>query len=230
MLERAQQGANEGLWLRAERQTGGRGRLARPWQSPPGNLYASTLVRLRPSDPPAHSLAFVAALAAFDSIAPYLETAADNRPMLKWPNDILVDGAKLSGILLERQADAVVVGFGINIAAAPDIPGRSVICLHDAGGPSSLTADMLITSIAAIFADRLALWRGGGLATLLARWCDHAHMQGSELAVTLANGEMIHGQFDGLEADGALRLRAGGGQTVVVTAGDVELVRPMQPL
>ena len=228
MLVRAKQGAREGLWLRAERQSGGHGRLARPWQSPLGNLYTSTLVRVGDGDPPAHTLAFVSGLALFDSIAPMLSKETGLAPMLKWPNDVLVDGAKLSGILLERQGDAVVIGFGVNVAIAPQIEGRSVTCLHQAGAPSSLTADMLVHDLAGVFRERLAEWRGGGLAALLARWSDHAHKRGTALKVTMSSGETVHGEFDGLESDGTLRLCRPGGSPMTITAGDVELVRPVQ--
>src|SRR5436853_1339519 len=95
----AREGAAEGLWLRAERQTGGRGRQGREWHSPAGNLYASTLVRLRPADPPAPTLALVAAVALHEVASAF---AGGARIEIKWPNDLMVGGAKLSGILLER--------------------------------------------------------------------------------------------------------------------------------
>src|SRR5690606_6236394 len=107
MLALAQAGASEGLWLRAERQTLGKGRQGKAWESPPGNLYASTLIRLRPSDPPAATLALVAAVALEEAVSVFLPA----RAAIKWPNDLLIDGAKLSGILLERAADAVVIGI-----------------------------------------------------------------------------------------------------------------------
>src|ERR1700743_1737413 len=93
----ARHGAAEGLWLRAERERAGRGRQGRAWESPPGNLFASTLVSVRPGEPAAPTLALVAAVALAEASEAYGVTA-----MLKWPNDLLVDGAKLSGILLER--------------------------------------------------------------------------------------------------------------------------------
>src|SRR3954462_4800737 len=117
----AREGAAEGLWLRAERQTGGRGRQGREWHSPPGNLYASTLVRLRSGDPPAPTLALVAAVALHEVASAF---AAGAKIEIKWPNDLMVGGAKLSGILLERLEDAVIVGFGVNLADHPDETAR----------------------------------------------------------------------------------------------------------
>jgi BirA family biotin operon repressor/biotin-[acetyl-CoA-carboxylase] ligase len=131
LLELARGGAEDGLWLRAVRQTAGRGRLGREWSSPEGNLYASTLVRLRPSDPPAASLALVAAVALQETVSTFLvagicqgTTDASATLVLKWPNDLLLADAKLSGILLERTGDAVIVGYGVNIAHHPDLPDR----------------------------------------------------------------------------------------------------------
>ncbi len=96
---RAREGAAEGLWIRAERQTGGRGRQGRDWRSPPGNLYASTLVRLREGDPPAATLALVAAVALHEAAA---GIAPQSAIRIKWPNDLMLDGAKLAGSRRER--------------------------------------------------------------------------------------------------------------------------------
>src|SRR5207244_12657349 len=125
MLELARSGAAEGLWLRAERQTGGKGRQGRAWASPEGNLYVSTLVRVRPGEPPAATLALVAAVALEEAVSVFLRDPGEGRDLrpdsaaargpglrrgdglvIKWPNDILIHGAKLSGILLERAEDA----------------------------------------------------------------------------------------------------------------------------
>ena len=127
----AREGAPEGSWLRAGRQTGGKGRQGRAWQSPPGNLYASTLVRVRPEDPPAPTLALVAAVALHEVIEIYAPAV-----QIKWPNDLLFDGAKLAGILLEREGDAVIVGFGVNLAGHPDSldrPATSLAAAHPLG-------------------------------------------------------------------------------------------------
>src|SRR4051812_41467223 len=109
-------GAPEGSWLRAERQSGGRGRQGRAWDSPTGNLPASPLVRLQPGDPPPPSLALAAAIALHEVAAVF---APEAELIVKWPNDLLAGGAKLAGILLEREGEAVVIGFGVNLAAAP---------------------------------------------------------------------------------------------------------------
>ena len=122
LLELARSGAVEGLWLVAERQTAGRGRQGRTWESPPGNLYASTLVRLRRDDPSAPGLALVAAVALHEVVAAVLTGGRRGGLLLKWPNDLLLDGAKLAGILLERADDAVVIGVGVNAQHHPALP------------------------------------------------------------------------------------------------------------
>src|SRR3954470_18965169 len=121
----AREGAPEGIWLRADRQTGGKGRQGRAWHSPPGNLHASTMVRLQPGDPPPPTLALVAAVALHETVRSHAPAAR-----IKWPNDLLVDGAKLAGILLERQSDTVILGFGVNLTHRPEGLDRPAISLE----------------------------------------------------------------------------------------------------
>jgi BirA family biotin operon repressor/biotin-[acetyl-CoA-carboxylase] ligase len=216
----AREGAEEGLWLRAERQSGGRGRQGREWRSPEGNLYASTLVRLRPGDPPAPSLALVAAVALYEVAAAFAPGAA---MAIKWPNDLLAGGAKLSGILLEREGEAVVVGFGVNLAAHPeDIvrPATSIAALTGGAPEPGAFLDVL----AGAFARWLGRWRGEGLAPVRAAWLAAAHPRGTALSTRIAGGAAVEGLFDGLDHDGALRLRLADGTIEIVHAGDVFLI------
>jgi len=208
----ARDGAPEGLWLRAERQTGGKGRQGRAWDSPAGNLHASTLVRLQPGDPPAPTLALVAAVALHQAIRPHAPEAR-----IKWPNDLLVHGAKLAGILLERQGDAVILGFGVNLAHHPEGLERSTASLVGLG-PAAPDPDGFLIDLAEALARWIARWRGEGLAPIRARWLERAHPVGSALT---ANGE--EGLFEGLDAEGALLLRRAGGSVETIRAGDVFL-------
>ena len=215
MLALAREGAPEGLWVRAERQSGGRGRHGRDWHSPPGNLYASTLIRLQAGDPPAATLAMVAAVALHEVVHAY---APEGRVSIKWPNDLLAGGAKLSGILLERSDDAVIIGFGVNLAHYPEGLGRPVTSLKELVGGAP-DAEPFLETLAASFARWLGRWRSEGLAPIRNRWLLAAHPVGTALATS--EGE---GMFDGLDENGALRLRLADGSTRVIHAGDVFLI------
>jgi len=209
----ALEGAVEGLWLRAERQTGGKGRLGRAWVSPPGNLYASSLVRIQPGDPPAPTLALVAVVALHEVASIYAPGV-----QIKWPNDLLFDGAKLAGILLERLEDAVVIGFGFNLAHVPeglDRPATSLKLLAGMAPEPAPFTEILAES----FGRWLARWRSEGLAPVRRQWLAAAHPLGT--ALRTQDGE---GLFDGLDADGALRLRLADGSLRLIHAGDVFLI------
>ncbi len=220
VLALAAAGAAEGLWLRAEQQTGGRGRMGRDWISPPGNLYVSTLVRLRPGDPVAATLGFVAAVALHEIAVFY---APDAVMQIKWPNDVMANGAKLSGILLERTGDAVVVGIGVNLVSHPDLPDRKTTSLAALTGIAP-DAGFFLEGLTDAFQRLLSSWRGAGLPALLDRWRCAAHAVGTALKVSLSDGTAIDAFYDGLSDDGALRLRLADGTVRVIHAGDVFLV------
>jgi BirA family biotin operon repressor/biotin-[acetyl-CoA-carboxylase] ligase len=138
--------------------------------------------------------------------------------MLKWPNDVLLLGRKLAGILLERSADRVIIGFGVNLASAPELPYRKCASLSGRIAPDSF-APLLADS----FARLLQLWRTSASPFLAQAWLARAHPIGTRLAVHAGTDEAISGRFDGLEPDGALRLRRDDGTLDIVRAGDVEL-------
>lgn len=218
MLALAEQGAAEGSWLRAGRQTGGRGRMGRSWDSPDGNLYCSTLVRVAASDPAPHTLALVAANAVHALIAPLCAGEA----RIKWPNDILVDGAKIAGILLERVGDAIVIGIGVNVTAHPtglDRPATSLMAQR----ANEATADALLHRLATLFAHWLGIWRAQGLEPVRAHWLLNAHGSGTPMRVVLPDGEVVHGTFDTLDRHGMLILRLANGRSRAIHAGDVIL-------
>jgi BirA family biotin operon repressor/biotin-[acetyl-CoA-carboxylase] ligase len=207
--------AVEGDWLMALTQEAGKGRQGRNWVSAQGNFYGSTLVHLGDSDPPAQSLSLVAGLALAEAI----DAAAPGKSlMLKWPNDLMLLGKKVAGILLERSGDRVVVGFGVNLATAPEFPGRKSASLAGAIAPKAFAP-----LLAASFARLLGLWRSSGPGLIGQAWLARAHPIGAELTVHAGPGDAISGRFDGLEPDGALRLRRDDGSLEVVRAGDVEL-------
>jgi BirA family transcriptional regulator, biotin operon repressor / biotin---[acetyl-CoA-carboxylase] ligase len=208
--------ALEGEWLVAAVQERGRGRQNRGWESPSGNFHGSTLVRLRESDPPAAQLALAAGLALIRAV----EAAAPATGlMLKWPNDLLLGRAKLAGILLERQGERVVAGFGVNLALAPKVEGRETAAL----APVALVSpEAFAPLLAASFARELARWRDDP-ASVAALWLESAHPVGTPLAVHAGPEERIEGRFAGLAEDGALRLLLPGGEERRIHAADVVL-------
>lgn len=209
----------EGFWLVADRQTAGRGRQGREWFDGHGNFMGSTVVYPADRDPPAPTLALVAGLAAYEAALGFCPDPAELK--LKWPNDLMLSGAKLAGILLERQMGAVIVGIGVNLAVAPDLPDRPTAALSHFG--PSPDRDHFASLLAASFATELERWRIYGLEPLLRRWESAAHPKGTALSVHEQSEGIIHGQFDGLVADGSLRLRLADGSTRAIHAGDVTL-------
>ncbi len=220
VLALARAGAPEGLWLRAERQIGGRGRQGREWESPPGNLHASPLVLLRRGEPPAPTLALVAAVALHETVSALAPAAG---VQIKWPDDLLAGGAKLAGVLLVRQDSCVVVGFGVNLAEHPEAtlrPATSLAAL-DAGAPEP---GQFLDALAAAFARWLARWRSEGLAPVRAAWLAAAFPRGTALSTHTASGAWVEALFDGLDESGALRLRLADGTRQIIHAGDVFLI------
>jgi BirA family transcriptional regulator, biotin operon repressor / biotin---[acetyl-CoA-carboxylase] ligase len=212
--------AHDGDWLIADIQDAGRGRMGRAWVSPPGNLHASGLVRLKPDDPAAPTIALVAAVALHDSI---MHVAPGLPLILKWPNDLMIGGAKLSGILLERSGDAVIVGIGVNLAHHPDTLDRPVTSVAAQGvvAPAPVAFMAVLADYFALWIER---WRHQGLPVIRAAWLARAHPPGTALAAASGDRERIDGLFAGLTDDCALRLRLADGTIRVIHAGDVFMI------
>ena len=177
-------------------------------------------MRLRSGDPPAATLALVAAVALHELVSAYAGGEAID---IKWPNDLLHQGAKLSGVLLERQADAVIIGFGVNLSDHPEDVARPATSLRAITGFAP-NADLFLDDLVAAFARWLGRWRSEGLAPVRAKWLEAAHPVGTPLSTSLAGGEPVDGLFDGLDDSGALRLRLADGSLHVIHAGDVFLI------
>jgi BirA family biotin operon repressor/biotin-[acetyl-CoA-carboxylase] ligase len=227
-LRRAGQGEASGFWVRAARQETGKGRAGRRWASPEGNLHASLLIRPRVPLATALQLSLLAGIAAFDAIsrlASSIDTARDLR--LKWPNDILLGGAKLGGILLESATNssadmpAIVIGTGINLAYAPKNLGRPAASLAAAG--VAVTPEQAFTALARTTAEWIERWRNGtGFATIRAGWLERAQPLGGAISVKLG-GDSVSGTFLGIDEAGALRLSLPSGEERRITAGDVAI-------
>ena len=204
----------------AKRQTAGRGRRGRSWMSEPGNLFVSLL--LKPDCPLAQAaqLSFVSALVVSDVL---IRAGAGDRVALKWPNDVLVDGAKICGILLEAtstgaRTEAVVVGIGLNIASHPgDTPYPATDFRH--AGLDDVDADQALTLLLEAFELRYAAWRDRGFTAVRADWLVRAYRLGQDIQVRL-DGETVTGRFAELDETGALVVETAAG-TRHITAGDV---------
>lgn len=218
----AEAGAPEGTLVWAHSQRKGRGRRGRNWQSPPGNLFFSLLLRPDCAPAVAAQVSFVAAVALGDALRPLLPPAA--RVGLKWPNDVLVNGAKIAGILLESDIDVggatawLVLGIGVNVRHRPDGVPYPATALAETG--CSADAATLLAGFAERFADRYGRWRHAGFAETRAAWTSSAHGLGAAATVRLAQ-RTIEGQAVGMDEDGALLLQAGDGTTHRIAAGEV---------
>ena len=209
----------EGEWLVADRQTAGKGRLGRAWNDGLGNFMGSTVVRPGQGDPPFASLALLAGLSVHEAIASLLP---DPSPLwLKWPNDLLLSGSKVAGILLEMIAGTVIVGIGVNLRVAPHVEGRAVAALCDHG--VDISRDDFANVLARAFALELERWRSAGLAPMLRRWQSAAHPKGTRLTVLPPGEEAIEGGFAGLTQEGNLLLSLDDGSVRTIHAGDVLL-------
>lgn len=207
----------EGDWLVADRQTAGRGRQRREWFDSAGNFMGSTVVHRRPGDPEQPSLALVAGLALQAVVPP--EAGA----LLKWPNDVMIGTAKLAGILLEREGDAVIVGIGVNLVCAPRLADRETVALSDiATAPGR---DAFAATLARQFAVEIERWRNFGVAPIVRRWQGAAHPLGTPLHVGEPGETPLEGTFAGLTDDGALLLRLADGGTRAVHAGEVRFAQ-----
>jgi BirA family biotin operon repressor/biotin-[acetyl-CoA-carboxylase] ligase len=209
-------GAVEGDWLVALDQLAGRGRHGRRWESRAGNFLGSTIILLRDGDPPAASLSLAAGIAlirAVEAVAPAAGL------ILKWPNDLLMGQGKLAGILLERSDDRIVAGFGVNLAAAPELDERATAALSSV---ALVTPQSFAPVLAGAFSRALDMWRTDS-KRLTTSWMESAHPIGSTIRVHNGAGESREGKFAGLDGDGALRLILADGSERVIRAGDVTL-------
>lgn len=218
-------GAEAGLVLRSDLQTAGRGRRGRNWVSEPGNLYVSILLRPMKSPAEAATLGFVAAIALGRLLRAILPV-----PVLhKWPNDVLVDGRKISGILLESggvtggKVDWLVLGIGVNLRHHPAEGLYPTTDLQAAGGPH-LTPDQALDLLLGEFRPLYERWVADGFAGLRAEWLSHCTGLGETVLARL-DREEVSGRFDDIDADGTLIMALADGSARRIAAGDIFLVQ-----
>jgi len=213
------------LWIWSARQSQGRGRGGREWVSQPGNLFASLLIGLNCPLRVASQLALVAGIVAFDTIAKLIAYEGRSEVLLKWPNDVLLAGEKVAGMLLENvggtneNRSVVVIGTGINLASYPENLPQPAVSLATYG--MTVTPADALEALAASTVEWLDRWgEGACFPTIRRAWLDRAGPTGRPLTVRVGSQE-AEGVYGGLDADGALRLLMPGGGEYRVTAGDV---------
>lgn len=218
----AASGAATPVWIRADRQTAGRGRRGRSWETPGGNLAATLL--LTPDKPAGEcaQLSFVTAIAVAETVA---ACAPNAEIKVKWPNDVLADGRKIAGILLESASGAgaaplwLAIGIGINLAHFPEgteFPATSIAALTGKAPSAHDTLGHLATH----FAKWYDIWRAQGFSPIRDGWLARAAKLGERIRARLTNEE-AHGVFEGIDETGALILRENAGKTRLIAAGDV---------
>ena len=214
----------EGAVVWAARQDSGRGRNGRSWVSEAGNLYCSILIRPRCRPPVAATLGFVAALAVAETVSAY---APREEVRIKWPNDVLIGGAKVAGILIEADldiagiVDALVIGIGINVAHAPPssatrYPTTSLRARMGDAGPEPVE---VLERLCESLGNLLDLWRREGFGPVRDLWLARARGLGESIAIATGD-DVVNGVFEGLDDDGALVLRCKDGARRI-SAGDV---------
>lgn len=223
-LRRAAAGEEGGLWVWAPAQTGGRGRLGRQWESESGNLFTSFLLRPDCEIKAAAQLAFVAGLALHTAAADLANGDIHVDFRLKWPNDLLCNGSKVGGILLESVNDAarglaVIIGVGLNLASHPentDFPATS-LAQHDINATPAAALEHLAQAC-----DKwLGIWRNGsGFADIRGAWMKASLPAGSSIQVRLSD-RTVAGTLQGIDETGALRLLTDDGAEKRITTGDV---------
>jgi BirA family biotin operon repressor/biotin-[acetyl-CoA-carboxylase] ligase len=202
-------------WILALRQSAGRGRRGRAWVSPEGNLATTLLLRPGASQAVSGQLSFAAALATAEMASHF---APDAAIAVKWPNDVLADGRKLAGILLEGGNGWLAIGIGVNLAAHPEgteFPATSLAQL----GIAPPSPEQALTVLAARFAHWYDLWMQSGFESLRAAWLARAFGVGAQIRARLPQ-ETRQGVFQGIDASGALLLNEGG-HVRAIAAGEV---------
>ena len=210
------------LWVQADQQSAGKGRRGREWISERGNLFCSLLWKADCDLKTASQLSFVSALAVRDVIADFLQ--ADRRVLCKWPNDVLVDGKKVSGILLETAGEGltdpeyVIIGIGINLSRHPEEALYPASNLAELGCPD-LEPLPALQSLVASLDYWMTEWRQKGFDYIRRRWLERAKGQGEQIIIRLPDEE-IHGRFIDLDVTGGLKVETESGMRVIA-AGDV---------
>lgn len=226
----AEGGAAHGAVIWAKQQTHGRGRLGREWVSEEGNLFVSLLLLPPCALAQAVQLSFLSAVAAIDALQPLIATGS-GKLHAKWPNDILLNGKKLGGILLESfmtppdvghptPRQWVIVGLGINIDSFPEKALYPATCLKDAG-LELVSAKIVLTRFIESFIAQYDRWVTEGFSPIRREWLHYAYGIGQEMSVTCGPNEEVHGVFEGISDTGELLVKDPAGVRHTIHSGDV---------
>lgn len=223
-LGHARSGGADRTWFASLEQTAGRGRRGRNWVSKSGNLAATVLLSAATGQSGLANLGFVAGAATHATLAEVLGTHSSVLK-LKWPNDVLFDGQKTVGILIEAESGRgrtnLALGIGINVAHVPEGLPYQATSLRDIG--VEVRAEDVFTVLSDQFAHWLTVWdQGDGLAAVLDYWRNHAAGMGERVVVRQTNGA-FEGLFEKLDDEGRLIVQMDDGERRVVTAADVFL-------
>lgn len=228
-MRRALAGERGPLYIRADRQTAGRGRSGRTWHMRGGNLALSRLGGIACPTAAVPQLSLVAGVAVHQAAAAILGAAASHAGLrLKWPNDLLFDGAKLAGILVEATTIGgqrlAVVGIGLNLVHAPDLADRRTAALT-AVAPDVPHPHAVARDLAQRLEEALGVWDDGrGFDVIRDEWLARALPLGTPMSVDTGAGGRVTGRFGGLDDQGYLLIELGEGGRTVVTVGDVALI------
>lgn len=221
---RARRGETSAVWIAARRQSAGKGRLGRPWQSPIGNLFTTLLFPEPGGLTMAARIPFAAALAVRDTCE---KAVPGLGALLKWPNDVRISGRKISGILTESgETNGVVwiaLGMGINVQHTPDGVDQDATSLAEEGAPAALSSDLVLEELRSAISTRIEQARAD-FSGLLEDWLRVAEGRG-QLVQAGPHQARIEGVFEGLAEDGGLILRLPDGALRTIRAGDVDLVK-----
>lgn len=224
--EIAKNGDRGKVWVVADEQTAGRARRGRVWVSRPGNLYATLLLVDDFNPGQAATLGFVAGVSLIEALGRVMPEVVltAQAVKLKWPNDVLADGAKLAGILLElvpldSRYNAIMIGIGVNVTGSPAGLPYPATSLRQIGVDCS-PADVF-EALSHIWVDNCRVWdRGIGLDTIRGKWLQHAANLGQNVHVTI-DGDMVSGIFETIDHNCHFILRKDDGQKITIPTGDV---------
>jgi len=212
------QNVPEGVVVQADQQTSGRGRFGNTWTSPLGNLYMTLVLRPRVATTLCAQLSFVVAVALADTLKALGVPAASTK--LKWPNDVLIDGRKIAGILLEMQSgqkdmpDFLLAGIGVNVVVPPEAGiGIASFAPH-------VDVTQVRTQLVADIARWYDIWQEQGFAHVRTRWLENAYGVGQPVTARMAD-KSAQGVFEGIDVDGNLIMREANGQARIINSAAV---------